>query len=39
MVVTDASGAELFDVRPIPFMDALRRALADDPEMHVAPGS
>ena len=38
-VVTDSSGAELFDVRPIPFMDALRRALAEDPEMHVAPGS
>jgi uncharacterized protein YbjT (DUF2867 family) len=38
-VVTDSSGGELFDVRPIPFMDALRRALAEDPEMHAAPGS
>ena len=40
-VVTDSSGAELFDVRPIPFMDALRRALAEDPEMPAAtpPGS
>ena len=38
-VVTDRSGAELFDVRPIPFRDALRRALAEDPEMHVALGS
>ena len=31
-VVTDPSGAELFDVRPIPFPDALRRALEEDPE-------
>ena len=38
-VVTDASGVELFDVRPISFMDALRRALAEDPEMHAAPQS
>jgi uncharacterized protein YbjT (DUF2867 family) len=30
--VTDPSGAALFDVEPIPFLDALRRALADDPE-------
>ena len=37
-VVTDGSGAELFDVSPIPFMDALRKALAEDPETHVAPG-
>ena len=37
-VVTDSSGAELFDVSPIPFMDALRRALAEDSETHVAPG-
>jgi len=28
--VTDGSGAELFDVRPMPFMDALRRALEED---------
>jgi uncharacterized protein YbjT (DUF2867 family) len=32
-VVTDPSGAELFDVQPIGFDDALRRAVADDPEM------
>jgi uncharacterized protein YbjT (DUF2867 family) len=32
-VVTDRSGADLFDVRPIPFMEALRRALAEDPEV------
>jgi uncharacterized protein YbjT (DUF2867 family) len=36
-VVTDHSGADLFDVKPIPFMDALRRALADDPEGHATP--
>jgi len=32
-VVTDPSGAELFDVQPIGFDEALRRAVADDPEM------
>jgi uncharacterized protein YbjT (DUF2867 family) len=32
-VVSDRSGADSFDVRPISFMDALRRALAEDPEM------
>lgn len=38
-VVTDPGGAELFDVRPIPFMEALRRALAEDPEVKAAsPG-
>jgi uncharacterized protein YbjT (DUF2867 family) len=31
-VVTDDSGARLFDIEPIPFMEALRRALADDAE-------
>src|SRR3954463_14158257 len=31
-VVTDASGTELFDVQPIGFNEALRRAVADDPE-------
>jgi uncharacterized protein YbjT (DUF2867 family) len=31
-VVTDPSGAALFDVEPIGFDEALRRALADDPE-------
>jgi uncharacterized protein YbjT (DUF2867 family) len=35
-VVTDESGAELFDVRPIPFANALQRALADDPEFDQA---
>ena len=38
-VVTDSSGAELFDVAPISFMDALRVALAEDPEVHSAPRS
>jgi uncharacterized protein YbjT (DUF2867 family) len=33
--VTDPSGAASFDVVPTPFLDALRRALAEDPE---APG-
>jgi uncharacterized protein YbjT (DUF2867 family) len=28
--VTDPSGARLFDVDPVPFMEALRRALAED---------
>ena len=32
-VVTDPSGAELFEIAPIPFMAALRQALADDPEV------
>jgi uncharacterized protein YbjT (DUF2867 family) len=32
-VVTDASGAELFDVQPLGFDEALRRAVADDPEL------
>jgi uncharacterized protein YbjT (DUF2867 family) len=32
--VTDRSGAKLFDVHPMPFMDALRRALDED---HEAP--
>ena len=36
-VVTDGSGAELFDVRPTSFSDALQGALAEDPEMHDAP--
>ena len=30
--VTDRSGAALFDIAPIPFLDALRHALAEDPE-------
>jgi uncharacterized protein YbjT (DUF2867 family) len=37
-VVTDSSGADLFEIEPIPFMDALRRALADDPEVESAIG-
>src|SRR4051794_18624901 len=32
-VVTDPSGAELFDVQPIDFDEALRRAVAEDPEL------
>ena len=32
--VTDGTGAELFDVHPMPFMDALRKALDED---HDAP--
>lgn len=32
-VVTDGSGAALFGIRPIPFMEALRRALAEDPDV------
>ncbi len=32
-VVTDASGARLFEIEPIGFRDALRRALAEDPEV------
>lgn len=44
-VVTDPSGAELFDVQPIGFDEALRRAVAEDPELrprrqgHPRPGS
>jgi uncharacterized protein YbjT (DUF2867 family) len=34
-VVTDGSGMELFDVQPIGFDDALRRAVAEDPELSV----
>lgn len=32
-VVTDPSGAALFEIRPIGFDEALRRAVADDPEV------
>ena len=35
---TAADGAELFEITPIPFMEALRRALAEDPEVGTAPG-
>ncbi len=33
--VTDPSGAASFEITPIPFMEALRRALAEDPEVGV----
>jgi uncharacterized protein YbjT (DUF2867 family) len=32
-VVTDSSGADLFDVQPIGFDEALRRAVAEDPDI------
>jgi len=32
-VVSDPSGAELFDIEPISFDEALRRAVAEDPEL------
>lgn len=32
-VVTDPSGAQLFDVQPMGFDEALRQAVADDPEV------
>jgi uncharacterized protein YbjT (DUF2867 family) len=32
-VVTDPAGAGLFDVRPMSFREALRRAVAEDPEL------
>jgi uncharacterized protein YbjT (DUF2867 family) len=32
-VVTDPSGAALFDISPMPFTEALRRALAEDPDI------
>jgi uncharacterized protein YbjT (DUF2867 family) len=32
-VVTDPSGAALFDVQPLDFNEALRRAVAEDPEV------
>lgn len=36
-IVTDRSGAKLFGITPIPLMDALRRALAEDPEVGATP--
>jgi uncharacterized protein YbjT (DUF2867 family) len=36
--VTDPSGAAPFEVSPIPFMEALRRALAEDPDVGADPG-
>jgi uncharacterized protein YbjT (DUF2867 family) len=35
-VVTDPSGAEMFDVEPTPFDEALRRALAEDEDAKAA---
>jgi uncharacterized protein YbjT (DUF2867 family) len=35
--VTDTSGAALFEIEPLPFMETLSRALAEDPEMTGAP--
>jgi len=35
-VVTDPSGAQLFDIEPIGFDEALRRAVAEDPEISAA---
>jgi uncharacterized protein YbjT (DUF2867 family) len=37
--VTDPSGAILFEIDPLPFAEALRRALAEDPEMPGGTGS
>jgi len=34
-VVTDPSGAALFDIAPIPFAEALRRALENDPDVRL----
>ncbi len=36
-VVTDPSGAALFDVQPLDFNEALRRAVAEDPEVRLPP--
>jgi uncharacterized protein YbjT (DUF2867 family) len=35
-VVTDPSGMDLFDIVPVGFNEALRRAVAEDPELAVA---
>jgi hypothetical protein len=32
-VVSDVSGANLFDIQPVGFDEALRRAVAEDPEL------
>jgi uncharacterized protein YbjT (DUF2867 family) len=37
-VVTDPSGAELFDIQPIGFDEALRRAVAEDPDLSPTTG-
>jgi uncharacterized protein YbjT (DUF2867 family) len=36
--VTDFSGATLFEIKPLPFAEALRRALAEDPEIAAGDG-
>jgi uncharacterized protein YbjT (DUF2867 family) len=36
--VTDPSGATLFEISPMPFMEALQRAIADDPDDGAQPG-
>jgi uncharacterized protein YbjT (DUF2867 family) len=38
-VVTDPTGMELFDVRPIGFQEALERAVAEDPELRAGARS
>ena len=38
-VVTDPSGMELFDIEPIDFDEALRRAVDEDPELKPARGA
>jgi hypothetical protein len=35
-VISDPSGMALFDVEPVGFEEALRRAVAGDPELAVA---
>jgi hypothetical protein len=37
-VVEDESGSQLFDVEPTPFMECLKRALAEDPAQRHADG-
>ena len=37
-IVTDSSGADLFDVHPMPLMDALRKALAEDQDAPAPAG-
>jgi hypothetical protein len=38
-VVTDRSGLDSFEIKPIPLMDALREALGEDSEIHPHPGA
>ncbi|HET9718574.1 MAG TPA: NmrA family NAD(P)-binding protein [Solirubrobacteraceae bacterium] len=35
-IVSDPAGMELFDIAPLDFDEALRRAVAEDPELHPA---